>query len=67
MVEIFKKDHWQCSSLVLFVPLSQDHCQKTICHPCMTKHATATQQEHALQMLLEVWLFVDHLHDNVGL
>ena len=30
----------------------------------MTKHATATQQEHALQMLLEIWLFVDHLHDN---
>ncbi len=33
----------------------------------MTKHATATQQELALQMLLEIWLFVDRLHDNVVL
>jgi len=54
-------------AVVKFVPLSQDHCQKTIFHARMTKHATATQQEHALQMLLEIWLFVDHLHDNVVL
>ncbi len=33
----------------------------------MTKRATATQQEHALLVLLEVRLFVDHLHDNVVL
>jgi len=30
-------------------------------------HATSTQGGNCLQMLLEVWLVVDHVQDNVVL